>query len=173
MSPLQILWLNLVVHIFPAMALVLIPGEPGVMKRPPRDPKEPILTWSALGGISLRSALVTGTVLWSYAAGGGHGGGSRGQTLVMATLALTLLTQSFAALSDTQPFWRMRSSLAPAFWLSLAGGLTLQTLALYWPALSSILLTQRLSGTDLGRVLGMSLLALAAAEALKRLEAPR
>ena len=68
MSPLQLFWLNLVVHIFPAMALVLNPGEPGVMERPPRDPKEPILTWPALGTLSLRSALVAGTVLWSYAA---------------------------------------------------------------------------------------------------------
>ena len=168
MSPLQLLWLNLVVHIFPAMALVLIPGEPGVMRRPPRDPEEPILTWSALGGIALRSALVTGVVLWSYAAGGGRGG-ARGQTLVMATLALALLVLTLATLSDRSPFWRMRPSLTATFWASLGGGLSLQALALWWRPLSSVLQTETLSVTDLVRVAVMSLLSLAAVEAGKAL----
>jgi Ca2+-transporting ATPase len=167
MNPLQLLWLNLVVHIFPAMALVLVPGESGVMVRPPRDPAEPILTWMAVGDVALRSALVTGTVLWSYAAGGGPFDVRRGQTLVMATLALALLVQTLPTLSRAEPFWRVGRSLTATFWLSLAGGLALQALALYWPPLASALLTESLSGADLGRVLGMSLLALAAVEAGK------
>jgi P-type Ca2+ transporter type 2C len=172
MSPLQLLWLNLVVHVFPAMALVLTPGEPDVMQRPPRDPKEPLLTWGALGGIALRSAVVAGTVLWSYAAGGGRGDGQRGQTLVMATLALALLIQTLPTLSATAPFWRVGRSFTATFGLSLAGGLALQALALYWPSLAAILLTEPLSAGDLARVLGMSLLALAAVEVGKRLAAP-
>jgi Ca2+-transporting ATPase len=167
MSPLQILWLNLVVHIFPAVALALVPGERDVMKRPPRDPKEPLLTWGATGRTALKSAVVAAVVLWSYTAGGGRHDGPRGQTLVMATLALTLLAQSFATLSETQPFWRMRSSLAPAFWLALAGGLLLQAVAVVWPPLASVLLTEPLSLADWLRVLGMSLVALAAVEAGK------
>jgi Ca2+-transporting ATPase len=171
MSPLQILWLNLVVHIFPAVALVLVPGDRDVMKRPPRDPKEPLLTWGATGRTALKSAVVAAVVLWSYTAGGGRHDGPRGQTLVMATLALTLLAQSFATLSDTQPFWRMRSSLAPAFWLALAGALLLQAVAVVWQPLASVLLTEPLSATDWLRVLGMSLVALAAVEAGKALAA--
>jgi P-type Ca2+ transporter type 2C len=169
MSPLQLLWLNLVVHIFPAVALVLVPGERDVMKRPPRDPKEPLLTWGATGRTALKSAVVAAVVLWSYTAGGGRHDGPRGQTLVMATLALALLAQSFATLSDTQPFWRMRSSLAPAFWLALAGGLLLQTVAVVWPPLATILETEPLAAMDWLRVLGMSLVALAAVEAGKAL----
>jgi Ca2+-transporting ATPase len=171
MSPLQLLWLNLAVHIFPAMALVLIPGEPDVMKRPPRDPTEPLLPWGAVGTITLRSALVAGIVLWSYAAGGGHGEGSRGQTLVMATLALTLLVQALPTLSATVPFWRMGHSLTATFWLALAGGVALQALALYWQPLASILLTEPLSGADLARVLAMSFFALAVVETGKVLAA--
>lgn len=171
MSPLQLLWLNLVVHIFPAVALVLVPGEQDVMKRPPRDPKEPLLTWGATGRTALKSAVVAAVVLWSYTAGGGRHDGPRGQTLVMATLALTLLAQSFATLSDTQPFWRMRSSLAPAFWLALAGGLLLQAVAVVWPPLASVLETEPLAAADWLRTAGMAALALAATEALKRLDA--
>jgi Ca2+-transporting ATPase len=41
--PLQILYLNLVTDVFPAFALAMGEGEPGVLRRPPRDPGEPIL----------------------------------------------------------------------------------------------------------------------------------
>lgn len=41
--PLQILHLNLVTDVFPAFALGVGEGDPNVMHRPPRDPKEPIL----------------------------------------------------------------------------------------------------------------------------------
>ena len=41
--PLQILYLNLVTDVFPAFALAMGEGESGILKRPPRDPREPIL----------------------------------------------------------------------------------------------------------------------------------
>jgi len=41
--PLQILYLNLVTDVFPAFALAMGEGERGILKRPPRNPKEPIL----------------------------------------------------------------------------------------------------------------------------------
>ncbi len=164
MSPLQLLWLNLVVHIFPAVALVLVPGETGVMSRRPRDPKEPLLTWGATGRIALKSAVVAAVVLWSYTAGGGRGDAPRGQTLVMATLALTLLVGTFPGLSETSPFWRMGRSMTPPFWLALAGGFGLQVLALHWPPLASVLITEPLSVPDWLRVLGMAAVALAGVE---------
>ena len=42
--PLQILWLNMVTDTFPALALALEPAEPGIMRRPPRDPERAILS---------------------------------------------------------------------------------------------------------------------------------
>ncbi len=43
LSPVQLLWINLVTDIFPAMALSMEPPEPSVLKQPPRDPNRPIL----------------------------------------------------------------------------------------------------------------------------------
>jgi calcium-translocating P-type ATPase len=43
LTPLQILWVNTVVAVTLALALAFEPAEPGVMKRPPRRPDEPIL----------------------------------------------------------------------------------------------------------------------------------
>ncbi|NHF59633.1 cation-transporting P-type ATPase [Flavobacteriaceae bacterium TP-CH-4] len=44
--PLQILFLNLVTDVFPALALGLGKGEEDVMEQPPKNPKDPIITSS-------------------------------------------------------------------------------------------------------------------------------
>jgi Ca2+-transporting ATPase len=168
MSPLQVLWLNLVVHIFPAIALVLIPGETDLLSRPPRDPLEPLLTWRATGVIGLRGAVVAAAVLWLFTTAGAEGG-TRSQTLAMATLAVVLLTQAFPAISEYEPFWKMTGTLTPPFWLALFAGLALQALAIFWRPLASILPTARLSAGDGLRILTMAIVAIAVVEAGKRL----
>ncbi|WP_455212489.1 cation-transporting P-type ATPase [Kaarinaea lacus] len=43
-TPAQILWVNMITAVTLALALAFEPPEPGVMHRPPRDPKEPLLS---------------------------------------------------------------------------------------------------------------------------------
>jgi Ca2+-transporting ATPase len=53
LKPLQILYLNVITDVFPALALAVGPGGRRVMRRPPRDPYEPILTrahWKLIVG---------------------------------------------------------------------------------------------------------------------------
>jgi len=62
-KPLQILFLNLVTDVFPALALGVGEGDEHLMLRPPRDPEESILTrrhWVRIGGYSM---LITMAVL--------------------------------------------------------------------------------------------------------------
>ena len=62
--PLQILYLNLVTDVFPAFALAMGEGESGILKRPPRDPKEPILGRSQWVTLVLHSlAMSAGTFI--------------------------------------------------------------------------------------------------------------
>ncbi len=42
--PVQILWVNMTTAIFLGMMLAFEPKEPGIMRRPPQDPKLPIMT---------------------------------------------------------------------------------------------------------------------------------
>jgi P-type Ca2+ transporter type 2C len=61
--PLQILFLNMVTDIFPALALGLGKGDNSVMKIPPRDPKEDIVTNKNWLAIALYSFFITISVL--------------------------------------------------------------------------------------------------------------
>jgi Ca2+-transporting ATPase len=54
--PLQILFLNMVTDVFPALALGMDSGEANIMKKPPRDPEEPLVSrahWIAIFTYSL------------------------------------------------------------------------------------------------------------------------
>jgi len=61
--PLQILFLNIVTDVFPALALAAGEGNPGIMKQPPRDRHEPIMTKKHWMGVSGYGALITLAVL--------------------------------------------------------------------------------------------------------------
>jgi Ca2+-transporting ATPase len=65
--PLQILYINAVNDIFPALALGLGPGSGTVMKRPPRDPSEPIMSRSHWYGLGAYGVLIGLSVLLGFA----------------------------------------------------------------------------------------------------------
>ncbi|MEX0720438.1 MAG: cation-transporting P-type ATPase [Balneolaceae bacterium] len=70
LSPVQILWVNMVTAVTLALALAFEPTEQGVMQRKPRDPDEPILGAYFLWRILFVSVLIASLTLvfffWTY-----------------------------------------------------------------------------------------------------------
>jgi len=56
-SPVQILWVNMVSSVVLAMTLAFERAEPGIMRRPPRAPGDPLLSGFVLWRVTLVSAL--------------------------------------------------------------------------------------------------------------------
>jgi magnesium-transporting ATPase (P-type) len=72
-SPVQILWVNMVTAVTLALALAFEPGEEGIMARPPRSPGDPILSRHLLRRIAYVSVLVASACIllfrWELARG--------------------------------------------------------------------------------------------------------
>jgi magnesium-transporting ATPase (P-type) len=72
-TPVQILWVNMVTAVTLALALAFEPTEANVMRRPPRDPGEPLLSGIMLWRIFAVSVLLViaplGLFLWETAQG--------------------------------------------------------------------------------------------------------
>jgi Ca2+-transporting ATPase len=64
MTPLMVLFLNFFISVFPVIVIMLDPGDPEIMSRPPRDPKVPItnraavIRWILYGGVLFLAALI-------------------------------------------------------------------------------------------------------------------
>ncbi|REL24051.1 cation-transporting P-type ATPase [Rhodohalobacter sp. SW132] len=65
-TPVQILWVNMVTAVTLALALSFEPTEPGVMKRPPRDSGDAILSGYLIWRIAFVSVLIGGLTLGMY-----------------------------------------------------------------------------------------------------------
>ncbi len=140
--PLQILYINIVSDVFPALALGVGESRTDVMKNPPRDPDEPILTrflWGVIGAYGVLIGLSVLAVFW-YAF-----------QLDMSTeeaVTISFLTFGFARLWHV---FNMRDPDAPLIrneittnryvWLSIAIGIALMLSAIYVPVLSTVLST--------------------------------
>ncbi|MHC4992813.1 MAG: cation-translocating P-type ATPase, partial [Planctomycetota bacterium] len=88
--PLQILYLNLVTDVFPALALGFGEGDPEVMERPPRNRAEPIMArrhWAAVG---LYGVLIGLCVLGAFAIAVKRLGFSDERAVTVSFLALAM-----------------------------------------------------------------------------------
>jgi Ca2+-transporting ATPase len=158
--PLQILFLNLVTDVFPALALGVGEGEKTIMKRPPRDPKEPILTrrhWIEMGGFS---ALITVAVLGvlALALAGLGMEQERAVTISFLTLAFAQLWHVFNMRDRGSDFVKNEVVRNPWIWGALALCTALLMAAVYMPGLNTLLRVKDPGLAGWGIVLGASLL---------------
>jgi Ca2+-transporting ATPase len=145
--PLQILWVNLVTDILPAMALIRDPADDDVMQRPPRDPAEALVTWRSGARILAEGALlaagVLSTYLWTVWQ---DGPGASASTMAFMALVLVHPFQAMNCRSERLNWWQLRPN--PWIPLSLLALVALQSLAIEWRPLARLLGTQPLTGTD-------------------------
>ncbi|NJR70177.1 MAG: cation-translocating P-type ATPase [Synechococcales cyanobacterium CRU_2_2] len=161
LTPLQILWMNLVTDGFPALALAVEPAGPSVMKRSPYDPKESIFS-RGLGWYMVRVGLILAILSivlmsWSYTYTQSTGSDpDRWKTMVFTTLCLAQMGHAIAARSSTRLAIEMNPFSNPYVFLSVGVTTLLQLLLIYVPPLRSFFGTHLLSGLELLICFGFS-----------------
>ena len=91
----SLLSINLITDSLPAIAIGMEPPEEGLLKEPPRNPKEGILTASFIRDILVQGALIAAATMWAYTTGLHEGGAGRACTMAFSTLTLARLFHGF------------------------------------------------------------------------------
>jgi len=154
LNPLQLLWINMVADIAPAMALALEPPEQDVLKQPPRDPKRAIINGEDFRLLLRESLFITGGSLSVYALSRlryGPGLQASSNTFLAFTLAKFLHALSCRS-EDTTVLDRNRPA-NPHMVTALGGTLAIQALATFVPQLRSLLRLTPLGVVDLPLIL--------------------
>ncbi|NMF65181.1 magnesium-transporting ATPase [Brasilonema octagenarum UFV-E1] len=166
LSPLQILWMNLVTDGLPALALAVEPPEPDVMKRPPFSPRESIFA-RGLGSYMIRIGIIFAIISiilmeWAYhhvqAVTGPGLDPERWKTMVFTTLCVAQMGHAIAIRSNT----RLTIEMNPFSNLFVLGAVVvttiLQLMLIYVAPLRNFFGTHWLSPTELGICIGFSAL---------------
>jgi len=174
LAALQILWLNMLTDVFPALALALEPANADTMTRPPRDPREPLMTRRFVWLIVWQGLLLSGMVLIAFAIGmrwyGVEGPGLRhASTMAFMTVALVQVFHTFNARSQLRSAFTAQLFTNAWLWAAVATCLLLQAAAIYVPLLQRVLHTTSLTVADWGVVLGLSLAPVGIVEVIKLL----
>ncbi|MEP0752699.1 cation-translocating P-type ATPase [Trichocoleus sp. Lan] len=165
LSPLQILWMNLVTDGLPALALAVEPAEPDVMRRPPMNPRESIFA-QGLGSYMVRIGIVFAIIsialmAWAYNythAPGYPGNPDVWKTMVFTTLCLAQMGHALAVRSNSQLTIEMNPFTNLYLWGAVVVTTALQLMLVYVPPLRSFFGTHYLTLTELGICIGFSAL---------------
>lgn len=161
--PLQILFLNLVTDVFPALALGVGSGDPGIMQAPPRPLREGILAATHWRWIFGYGVLLTACVLGAFAmALFRHGDDIHAPvTVSFLTLALAQLWHVFNMRAPDSGVLDNDVVCNPWVWAALGLCIGLVLAAVFVPPLASVLSIRPPDIRDWATIVGMSLLPLA------------
>jgi Ca2+-transporting ATPase len=155
--PLQILWMNLVTDVFPALALAVEPPSSDVMKRPPHSRAASFLSRTFVLLIAWQAAMLGALGLLAYAwALNRYGPGPHARTIALFGLIAIQLGHLFNCRSQTRSaFEGLRRN--PFIWFAVVIVVGLQLLAVYLSPLRIVLDTVRPLSID-WVVIGTSML---------------
>jgi magnesium-transporting ATPase (P-type) len=165
----QILWINMVTTVTLAIALAFELPEPGVMRRPPRAPAEPLVTRLLLARLAYVTALMVAATFfvfeWELARTGSLQAARTAAVnmLVFGELVYLFNCRHFVASALS---WTGMTGNRIALWVSLAL-VVLQLAFTYEPTMQQLFHTTALDSSAWGLILGLSLAKFFAVEAEK------
>lgn len=169
LSPVQILWVNLVTAVTLSLALAYEPAEPGVMSRPPRKPGGSVISRESLRHVIVASLLIGGATLAVFAIERARGTSNDvAQTTAVTMLALGQLAYLFNCrfLGESSLTLRVLRGNR-VVWLATGALIALQLFFTYVPFMNSWFLSAPIGPREWALTLGFALLVFLLVEAMK------
>ena len=109
LTPIQLLWLNLITDGAPALALGTEKGDPDIMQHKPRPPNEPIINRFMQAGILVQTVAITAITLSAYVLGRQMDPETPELARTMAFVALSFseLLRAYTARSERYPLFKI------------------------------------------------------------------
>lgn len=160
LRPLQILYLNLLTDVFPALALAVGPAREGIMDEPSRKPDEAVLTRCHWAEIARGSVILAACVLGSLKYAEASLGLNQAQAITVSflTLAIGKLWFTFNLRHRSSGVFRNEVTRNPWVWAAIAFCLGLLYAAIKLPLLTNLLKTEMPGPTAWALIAGASLI---------------
>ncbi|WP_372865531.1 cation-transporting P-type ATPase [Spongiibacter sp.] len=170
-TPVQILWVNLVTAVTLGVALAFEPTEDNTMLRPPRPRDEPLLTATTTWYVVMISVLILCGVygVYQYAIGR-HYPEELARTMVVNTLVSMEIFLLFFVrnIYGTAFTWRALRG-TKIIWLVVACIATAQLAMTYWPPMQGVFDTQAVAIWDVGLIVAVGVAVLIICEIEKQM----
>ncbi len=169
LNPMQLLWINLITDIFPALALAMDPPEVDVLKRPPRDPNAAIVSRSDYTKLIRESGIITAGTLGVYGYSFlRYGPGQNASTNAFMSLTIAQFLHAYRCRSEHTSIFDLKNRPSNRY-LDTAVGLSglMQVLAVTFPPLRRLLRLSPLGAFDMVAILAGAGLPFIANEAIK------
>jgi P-type Ca2+ transporter type 2C len=139
LSPIQLLWINLLTDVLPAVGLAMEPAAPDLMARPPRDPSEPVIGGAEFRTLARDASLIAASAFAAQACASRLNGSSeRSQTIGFASLVSAQLFYAFACRSRRAPIFAGPVPPNPFFLGALGISFAAQVAALFVPGFRNL-----------------------------------
>ena len=165
----QLLFVNLLTDAFPAFALGMEGKEPGIMKRQPRDPKEPIINKTMRGSVAFSAIALCIVSLGAFLYGLHFYSYEIAITMCFFTLVASELLISYV--SKTETYTKLRGSFFANKFLNISMLLSMGILfaTIYVPFLAELFTVVALRPLQLAVCSGLVLVCLVGIELSKRI----
>ncbi len=166
LTPLQILWINLVTDGLPGLALSIEPAERDVMQRPPHRPDESIFG-RGLGRDTLWIGLLLGLTTLLVAWWDWRAGNATWRTVGFTVLTLGQMGNALALRSHRDSLWQQGLRSNMYMLLAVLSTVLLQLAVIYWGPLARLFDTRPLDKSHLLLALAASAVVFVAVEIKK------
>jgi len=151
--PAQLLWINLVTNGLQDVALAFEPGEKDVVERPPRDPKEGIMTRLFIERTIIVALLISAGVVYEFIHALNEGVSlEKARTIAVTTMVFFQFFQAWNSRSETHSLFTMNPLGNPFLFFSTIAAFIAHLTAIYVPGMQWIFRMEPISAWDWLRI---------------------